>query len=117
MKIRWMIPDWRGSPVTNLIIERAVVGSCGLSQIDWNTQIDSIENIAITPTDYVNMPHPHYVDIWVGSCIDDNGAAIKDCPVLKKLKSATEYVFRAKSNNTAGISGGFSPHPTYALVS
>ena len=117
MKIRWMIPNWQGSPATNLIIERAIVGSCGLAIIDWDTNPHTIENIEILPSKYVNMPLPHYIDVWVGSCIDKSGAAIENCPVQKKLSSATQYVFRAKANNTKGVAGSWSPDPTYFLLS
>ena len=52
MKIRWMIPNWQGSPATNLIIERAIVGSCGLAIIDWDTNPHTIENIEILGFNY-----------------------------------------------------------------
>ena len=103
MKIRWLIPDWRGSPVTELIIERSAVGQCGLAVLEWNpTQ----EIIPINPRDYVNMPLPHYIDVWVGNCLDENGDAIEGC--TNRLESDTDYVFRAKAVNTKGAATDFS---------
>ena len=135
MQIRWLIPDWRGSPVTELIIERTTVGECGLAGVQFEEPTDPEaavkwqkpyqEIIPIDPQDYVNMPHPHYIDVWVGNCLDEAGEVKAECEKdnqkgvneRKKLQSNTKYVFRAKAVNSKGAASDFSDCCTRILKS
>ena len=131
MKIRWLVPDWRGSPVTELIIERSAVGNCGLAVIEWEAMS---ERIPINPRDYVNMPLPHHIDVWVGNCFDEVGVVIDckapscdelqedqigtRCIALKNvLQSNTEYIFRAKAVNFIGTASDYNKEFTKSLRS
>jgi hypothetical protein len=85
VELRWRVPDWQGSPITHIVVERSLVGMCGLEDVDWDFQYDPI------PIDYrsfVNTPSPQFI-----------------VTSLDGLRSDTEYVFRAKTQNRAMPAG------------
>jgi hypothetical protein len=99
MVISWQVPDWQGSPVTHLRIQRSLVGLCGLTDLDWDTEFI----VPVNYHDHVNMP-------------------VKSQHILTRvdgLSSDTEYVYRALSRNNATNGGAwasqFSPCCSYSL--
>ena len=77
LTLKWQLPNWQGSPVTHILVQRSLLGQCGLEDVDWNFEY---EPIPIDFSEYINSPQPHYISTF-----------------LDGLQSDTKYLFRAKT--------------------